>query len=71
MKNQEEKKGIFLEIQENYVVEVTINGDDAELLAAVASVLADKNSNFRFLIDTAFDFLKNHGHEIPVTKQEE
>lgn len=71
MENQEEKKGIFLEIKEDQIVEVTINGEMEELLAIVASALSDKENKFRFLIDTAFKFLEEYGHEISVTKQEE
>jgi hypothetical protein len=64
MENQEEKKGIFLEIKEDHIVEVTINGEMEVLLAIVASALSDKESKFRFLIDTAFKFLEEYGHEI-------
>jgi len=58
MKNTD-KKGIFIEILENFEVSLQIEGETDELVAAFVAGMEDERSNFNKLVFTAVNFYIN------------
>jgi hypothetical protein len=53
---QTDKKGIFIEILDNFEVSLQIEGETDELIAAFVAGMEDERSNFNKLVFTAVSF---------------